>query len=265
VDDLSEPVFRLKGDLAFPSAHAAGPWDPRLQHGSAAASLVVRAAQRLAAAVPMRVARTTIDLMRPVPLAPLSVRGRVVREGRRIQVVEVVLCAGEVEVVRASVLKVRAAELSLPPQATAAPPVPPPPEAGHKPAELTGMRNPFLTGLSMRVIRGAFRSPGPAAVWFRAVRPIVEGEAISPAIRAAIAADFCNGISSVLDFDAWTFINGDLTLSLARDPVDEWILLEAETWLAPNGGGIAAGRLADRAGHFGRAVQSLVVEPRARG
>ena len=85
----------------------------------------------------------------------------------------------------------------------------------------------------MRIARGSFRLPGPAAVWYRAERPIVDGAAISPLMRAAIAADFCNGTSSVLDFREWTFINGDLTLSLAREPVGDWILLDAETWAGP--------------------------------
>jgi Thioesterase-like superfamily len=81
-------------------------------------------------------------------------------------------------------------------------------------------------------------------------------------MRVAITADFANGISSVLDFHAWTFINSDLTVSLVRNPIGEWILLDAETWLAANGGGIAFAKLADTSGYFGRAVQSLIVEPR---
>jgi hypothetical protein len=97
-----------------------------------------------------------------------------------------------------------------------------------------------------------------AAVWYRADRPIVEGAPISPLMRAAIAADFCNGTSSVLDFREWTFINGDLTLSLAREPAGDRILLDAETWAGPDSIGIAAARLADRDGYFGRAVQSLL-------
>ena len=81
-------------------------------------------------------------------------------------------------------------------------------------------------------------------------------------MAGAIAADFCNGASAVLDFRHWTFINGDLTISLARDPVDDWILLDAETWIGPAGAGIAAARLADERGYFGRAAQSLVIEKR---
>ena len=86
--------------------------------------------------------------------------------------------------------------------------------------------------------------------------------AISPLMRAAIAADFCNGTSAVLDFRKWTFINADLTLSLAREPVGEWILLDAETWSGPDSIGQATARLADRDGYFGRAVQSVIFEKR---
>jgi hypothetical protein len=45
-------------------------------------------------------------------------------------------------------------------------------------------------------------------------------------------------------------------------PVGEWILLDAESWIGPEGAGIAFGKLADTKGYFGRAIQSLVIEPR---
>jgi len=44
--------------------------------------------------------------------------------------------------------------------------------------------------------------------------------------------------------------------------VGDWILLDAESWIGPNGAGIAAGRLADTQGYFGRDMQSLVIEKR---
>ena len=56
--------------------------------GGAPASLVVWAAERIPTAMPMQVARVTIDLMRPVPVAPLTLETEVLREGRKIQ-----LCA----------------------------------------------------------------------------------------------------------------------------------------------------------------------------
>jgi hypothetical protein len=81
-------------------------------------------------------------------------------------------------------------------------------------------------------------------------------------MRAVVAADLCNGTSAALDFRHWTFINADLTVSFARQPVGEWILLDAESWIGPDGAGLAAARLADERGYFGRAVQSLVIEKR---
>jgi hypothetical protein len=99
-------------------------------------------------------------------------------------------------------------------------------------------------------------------VWFRANRPIIAGADLSPLMRAVITSDFCNGTASVLDFNKFTFINADLTISLARMPEGEWILLDAESWIGPDGAGIAFGKLADTKGYFGRAIQSLVIDPR---
>jgi hypothetical protein len=48
----------------------------------------------------------------------------------------------------------------------------------------------------------------------------------------------------------------------ARQPVGEWILVDGETWIGPEGAGLATARLADCSGYFGRAVQSLVIEKR---
>ena len=116
--------------------------------------------------------------------------------------------------------------------------------------------------MRLRAARGKFGVPGPGAIWYRVVRPLVEGFGVSQAVRAVVAADFCNGTSAALDFRHWTFLNADLTVSMAREPVGEWILLDAESWIGPDGAGLAMARLADTQGYFGRAVQSLVVEKR---
>jgi hypothetical protein len=97
-------------------------------------------------------------------------------------------------------------------------------------------------------------------MWFRANQPVVDGALVSVAMRAAIAADFCNGVSSPLDMRQWSFVNGDTTLHLAREPIGEWILVNAVTILDDSGGGIASAALADRDGYFGRASRSLIIE-----
>jgi hypothetical protein len=257
-------VYRIDGATAHTQSCAAGPWSPDMQHGGAPASLIARIAERIPTREPMHVVRLTVDLLRPVPIAPLGFRTNVVREGRKIQLCAVSLVHDGVEVVRASILKVRAAELVLPETAVDEKIELPGPDLGAAPDDLFGSgANAFVSGLELRVVKGAFRKPGPAAIWFRARRPIVEDEALSPLMRAAIASDFCNGASSVLDFRRWTFINADLSINLARQPVGEWILLDAQTWLGAHGAGVAFAKLGDERGYFGRAVQSLVIEPRA--
>jgi Thioesterase-like superfamily len=255
-------VYRVEGSVAHTHACAAGPWGAGLQHGGAPASLIAWAVQRIPTLEPMHVARMTVDLLRPVPIAPLDIRTQIVRDGRRIQLIAASLLHEGVEVVRASVLKVRDKELALPETAVEETVALPGPDHGT-PAEgvLADSTAAFIKGLDLKVVKGAFREPGPAAIWFRAHRPVVEGEPISPLMRVAMTADFCNGVSSVLDFRRWTFINADLTISLARMPVGEWILLDARTWL-DGGAGIAFAKLGDQRGYFGRAAQSLLIEPR---
>jgi hypothetical protein len=122
--------------------------------------------------------------------------------------------------------------------------------------------SPFVTGMSLRAARGRFGSPGPGAIWYRVDRPIVEGAPVSQAMRTMAAADFCNGTSPVLDFREWTFLNADLTVNFSREPSGDWILVDAESWIGPDGAGLAMARLADERGYFGRAIQTLVIERR---
>ena len=256
-----DAIFRVDGGDVLTSPNAAGPWDPNMQHGSPPAALVTWAAEALPTPVPMRIARVTVDLMRPVPVAPLTIETEILREGRKIQLCAVKLRANGVIVVAASVLKIKVQANDLPPEADIEPVALPGPEQSREdPADFSS--SPFVTGMSLRAAKGRFGVPGPGAIWYRVDRPIVENAPVSQAMRAMVAADFSNGTSAVLDFRQWTFLNADLTVNFARQPVGEWILLDAESWIGPDGAGLSMARLADVRGYFGRAIQSLVIERR---
>jgi Acyl-CoA thioesterase C-terminal domain/Acyl-CoA thioesterase N-terminal domain len=259
--NLMDAIYRVDGNRVVTSPHAAGPWAAGMQHGSAPAALAVWAAEAIPTPEPMGIARVTIDLMRPVPVAPLTLKTEILREGRKIQLCAVRLLAEDIVVVAATILKVKTQALTLPPD-IADPPIelPGPDQAREERPDFSS--SPFVTGISVRAARGRFGVPGPGAIWYRVDRPLIDGAGISQAMRAVVAADFCNGTSAALDFRRWTFINADLTVSFARAPVGEWILLDAETWIGATGAGLAAARLADTSGYFGRAVQSLVIEKR---
>ena len=88
-------LYRPDGELFVPSIAARGPWSPDAQHGGPVAALLCRAAERVESAGKMTVVRLTVELLKPVPLAPLTVRAQLRRPGRRVQLVELAVLHGE--------------------------------------------------------------------------------------------------------------------------------------------------------------------------
>jgi len=217
----------------------------------------------------MKVARITLELLRPVPVAPLEVEASVVRPGRKVQLVDVRVSSGGVDLAWGRALRIRRLESqeAVPGELAARRDdvelAPPRPESGMTTEPLVqGYRAFHNSGAELRFVRGEFGSKGPATVWVRLAVGVVPGEEPSPVQRVAAAADFGNGVSSVLDFEHWTFINPDLSVFLERPPVGEWICLEAATRLGEPGIAIAECAIWDLGGRIGRSVQSLLVEPR---
>ena len=67
--------------------------------------------------------------------------------------------------------------------------------------------------------------------------PLVRGEEASPLERMLVMADAASGISHVLDWQQWMFINVELGIHLERLPEGEWMAMDATTRLGPNGAG----------------------------
>ncbi len=241
-----------------------GPWDPGAQHGGAPAALVARAGEATRPGEQKRVARMTLELLRPVPIGELRVETEIVRPGRRVQLVAARLWAGDTLVVQALALRMRRAEDVAPTVAASqvAPAPLPGPEAAIQLAGDRRLRSFPDDACELRFARGHYREPGPAVVWIRLGAPVVAGEAPSALQRAVAAADFGNGASAVLDWDRYVFINPDLNVHLEREPAGEWICLEAETTIAADGTGQATSTLYDEQGRIGRAVQALYVDRR---
>jgi hypothetical protein len=263
----AEALFVPDGDRFVSTELTRGPWTPTAQHGGAPAALLARAIDRMPEGDGMQVARLTVELLRPVPVEPLRVATRVVRSGRKVQWLEAALSAGDVEVARASGLRIRTGTLPLPALADAAN-APPPPEVGTSSmppwaAAVRGYRSFHRDAVEHRFVAGSFETPGPATDWIRLRVPVAAGEAVPPIARVVAAADFGNGVSWTLSrVDGYQFINPDLTVYLHRLPADDWVCLEAVTWAQPHGIGLAESRLWDRHGPIGRSLQSLLLERR---
>lgn len=240
-----------------------GPWDPGAQHAGPPAALLGREIELLPEAGEFQVGRVSFEILRSVPIASLALSARVVRPGRRVQLVEAELSDGEQVLMRAAAWRIRIAPVDLPADAIAPAEPPPGPEQG---AEVdffpTGQELGYHTAMECRFVAGGFIEPGPATVWLRMRQPLVAGEEPSPLQRTLVAADVGNGVSATLDYRRFLFINVDLTVHLERMPAGEWVCVDAVTLPQPNGLGTAESVLSDEKGRIGRALQTLLISER---
>ncbi len=262
--DDAAALFVPDGDHLVPTERARGPWSPHALHGGPVAAVVARAVEAHPGGEGLQLARITLELLRPVPMTPLVVTSSLVKPGRRAQLVDTVVEADGVEVAWSRSLRLHRAPDDQRAEPTVPEDDPPaPPDRIPSTPMMVGDRTAFHNeGMEMRFVNGRTDDLGPATVWFRLRCPVVLGEPPSPWQRVAAAADFGNGVSAELGFGSSSFINPDLTISVHRPPVGEWICLDARTRFGTPGIGAAESALWDVVGRIGRSVQNLVVEVR---
>src|SRR3954447_24593268 len=84
-------LYERDADRFHPTALTRGPWDPRHQHAGPPSALLAHVIEAQAGIADGQVARIAVDILRPVPLEPLTAMARVVRGGRRVELLEAVL------------------------------------------------------------------------------------------------------------------------------------------------------------------------------
>ena len=251
--------LQLDEDRFEPTEHTIGPWSPDAQHGGPPAALLGRAIQGAKGNTDFHVARVTVEILRPVPITPLTVTAEVVRPGRSVELVDASLRSDTHEVMKARAWRIRETrphelDAVVPPSAP-----PPGPETGEDLPKLNDTG--YLNAMDTRFVAGSFVEKGPAVAWFRMRHPLVAGEEPSPLTRVLIAADSGSGISAAIDWTEFLFINPDLTVYLHRYPRGEWVCMDGVTTPGANGVGIATTELSDEAGSIGRGIQSLFIGP----
>lgn len=258
---MPDAFFHRDGDVYVPTELTRGPWSPDAQHGGPPAALLGTAMERTEARGPAMVVRATFQILKPVPLAPLTIATRVLNAGRSVQLIAGVLSSRGEEILRGEIVRIRLTEVPF--EEPPSPPPPPGPAQGKPSAFFpTGYDVGYHTAMESSFVRGGFMEQGPAIAWLRMRHPLVAGEPIPPLARVLIAADSGNGVSSALDYRRFIFINPDLTVNLHRYPEGEWVCLEAQTTVSPRGVGLAVSALHDERGPIGRASQSLLIGER---
>ncbi|TVV73335.1 thioesterase family protein [Sphingomonas solaris] len=245
----AEAFYTREGDRYVPTGLGTSPWNPRAQMGVALAGLAVHAMEAVPSPAPMAPARLTIDILGAVPLAPVVATTRIVREGRRVQLVETELLIEGRPWLRATALRLR--EATSPEAATPLtrgfPDTPPP---------------PGLSWAETKRIEGDYAVPGPGATWTRMKAQVVAGVPLTPLEAVAMIADFGSGTAPLVPLRDWTFANVDIAVHLTRRPRGEWFLIDSTSESAGNGIGLTHSRLGDREGMIGMAHQTTFLEPR---
>ncbi len=255
---MPDSFYESDGDRYVSTELTRGPWDSGAQHAGPPAALLGRELERLTDADEFQVCRVSFEIMRAVPIAPLRAEARIVRPGRRVQLIEGTLSDSDGEVMRVRGWRLRTEPVELPPL-----PAPGPPASieAAEPRDFppTGQDVGYHTAMDYRFVAGAFQEPGPATVWMRMRQPLVDAEPPTPLQRVLTAADSGNGVSATLDWGRFLFINVDLNVHLERMPVGEWVCLDAVTLPQANGVGTADTVLLDERGRVGRALQTLLI------
>jgi len=250
--------FESLGDGRYRATErTSGPWDPRHQHAGPPSALLTGLLERTEPRAEMVLARVTVEILGAVPITELEVQTSVERPGRSVE-----LLAGEVRAGGRPVLRARAWRVLGSPVGTPEAPPAALPEEAEAPPPTLGEMFGYAHAIEWRWARGGWEERGPATVWTRMKIPLVEGEEPTPRQRVLVVADSGNGASNVLDWARYLFINTELTVHFTREPVGEWVLLDASTRIAEGGAGLASSVLSDRTGPVARGAQALLVAPR---
>ena len=254
---MSEAFYEpLGGGRYMSTGHTSGPWDVRSQHAGPPAALLGRALEATDPRDGTMLARITFEILGPVPLAEVEVESRVLRPGKTVELLEAQLNAGGRPVMSARAWRLPFTE--APGAGDGAGPPPPRPDVETPPPHDFG----YGHAVEVRFAAGGWFEPGPATAWTRLRVGVVPDEEPSPLQRVLAVADSGNGISAVMSWDEWLFINPELTVHVVRPPVGGWVVLDAVTTIAPGGAGLARSVLSDEAGPVAYGAQSLLVAPR---
>lgn len=259
--EQQQAFYERDGDKLAATVMTRGPWDDRFQHGGPPAALLAGAIERLDGGdEEYRVARVSIELLKPVPIAPLRVELGPIKRGRTVQRIDAALTAGDETVALARGLRIRRTPLAVPPQA----PVEPWPDA----EALDDFVFPFFRNevgyhraVQLRIAHGTWGAT-PVGFWSRPRIPLIGGQTTSPLEQLMILADAQSGMGVPLDVERYTFINPDLTVFFERAPAEGWLGFDIRSTANAEGAGLAQSAVRDVQGLVARSAQCLVVAER---
>jgi hypothetical protein len=267
-----QAMFVRDGDAFVGTVLTQGGWDRRHMNGAAVLALLGHCLDDVPTLVPMVVSRFTADLARPVPIGPrLRVVPEVVREGKKLQLVQLRVLVDDVEHAWATALRLRTADLSaLPDLPVARGTTPTADELLEPRTGLVSMRHahPEVPGFlhAIDLCRARRRDGKGEGYWGRLDTAVVAGEPNTPSAGITFAFDCANVMGIDNPMANVTMINPDVTAHVLRAPVDEWVAITGETLVNhPLGRSMTIATFSDREGLYAHGSLSQLVQPRTDG
>lgn len=263
------PFTVRRDDGLVPNEIAQGGWGPTLG-GQVVGGLLARAVEQHVTDDELLPARLTVDILRRVATAPLRVSAEVIRTGRRMQAIDATMTQDGEVVARASALYLRRStqpDGQIWTTPVTMPPLPREPARfsdtvpmfisayGH--GEGDGISGEDLDDKGTAAEGMPWQVNGPRYAWLREVRPLVEGEEMSPFVRAAMAVDVTSSMTN-FSTTGLAFINADYTLTLSRLPDGPYIGLAALTHYSDAGLATGTASLFDSRGPIGSGTSTSV-------
>ncbi len=259
-----EAFYRRLDEALFESTPAtAGPWSPHAQHAGPPAALLARAMERHDSRPEMRLADVRLDILGPIPVAPLTIEVEVLRGGRSMELLQATALADGRPVAVARAWRIVRAPEDFPAlTGRRAASIDPVPEAkGDGRLRMPGAHEDgYLSAVEWRIVEGGVGAGGVTVAWGRQVVPLLADEEPTPWQRTLVLADSGGGITLSVDPRTHMFINCDLHVVLDRDPEGEWVRMSSEALASPGHGGTVRTTLADPRGDLGTGLQTMVAQ-----
>ena len=238
------------------SSLTAGPWSAESQHAGPPSALLVRAFEQFEPDAGVRLARLSVDVLGPVPLAPLAIEVHRIRPGRSVELLEATASVDGRPALVARGWRMRRTPDNFPTVGEHRGPAVPDTRVRGEMMSYAH-QDGYLSVVDFSFISGGGDDLGPAETWGRARADLVEGETMTGWQHTVTVADSSSGVSMATDPLTYPSINCDLVVSLHRDPEPGWIHLDTETVGSPGHGVLTDTLVSDDRGRLGRCVQNL--------
>lgn len=220
-------------------------WNRNALGGRAVVGLMGHEIERQHGSGTMIPARLTVDMFRLAPFDLLRIQSRVVKDGKRLRLVEADLIAESGIVARATCQFLE--PTSSPagrvwsPAAWSTP---------HPDTLQNGSEKDSPRAFDLRWTAGSLGAVVEKGCWVRERFALVEGQPFTPFSRVALAADFASPFTNAGDAGI-QYMNTDVTIHLHRRLEGEWLGFEATGHEASHGIAVGHCRLHDLSGPIG--------------